>query len=672
MQNILNYILSFTTNAEKVTASIDKLNASTVNVEKASIKVGKVFNKTFNNINKKLNSTHLASRIQNIGAVADGLSSLAKPGLMLTSSLQELSAITGVTGKKLKEIEGYARENAKVFGGDAASSVESYKLVLSQLSPEIAKQPKALEAMGKHISALSKTMGGDTVAATEVLTTAMNQYGVSTEDPMKASEEMSRMMNIMAAAAKEGSAELPQQKAALEQSGMAAKAANVSFAETAAAIQVLDKAGKRGSEGGVALRNVMTTLSQGRFMGGDVQRELVDAGVKIERLTDKSLSLSERMRALEPIIKDDALIVKLFGKENSNAALALMQGIDTQEALTKAITGTNTAYEQAAIVMEAPAEKNARLKARIDDFKLSLFNATNGAMGYLEVLGGVGRDVANLIPLFSGFGKMILFVTNAEKMKALWTGIVTGATKVWTAAQWLLNAALSANPIGLIIIGITALIALVVVAINKFDSWGSSILALMGPIAWLVSAIMMIRRHWESIVEAFQSDGIIGGLKRVGQVLLDVIMHPLQRVLGWVAKVTKWDWAKKAAGSVQEFREKLNLVTDKEKQKKEEKATGSPIERIQEKLGLVPTGISSVAPTAFGRSQKSENKSNQMKTNRAIATGGTKHNYITLNINKEMIGNVLIKGKDFKESAKQMQGHLTDSLLRIMALATTA
>ena len=52
---------------------------------------------------------------------------------------------------------------------------------------------------------------------------------------------------------------------------MAAKAAGVSFAETNAAIQVLDKAGKKGSEGGVALRNVMSTLAQGRFLPKDVR-----------------------------------------------------------------------------------------------------------------------------------------------------------------------------------------------------------------------------------------------------------------------------------------------------------------------------------------------------------------------------------------------------------------
>ena len=35
----------------------------------------------------------------------------------------------------------------------------------------------------------------------------------------------------------------------------------------------------------------------------------------------------------------------------------------------------------------------------------------------------------------------------------LWSGIVKGATATWAGVQWLLNAALTANPIGLIIVG---------------------------------------------------------------------------------------------------------------------------------------------------------------------------------------------------------------------------
>src|SRR5690606_15717959 len=204
----------------------------------------------------------------------NGLASMNQPGIELSSSMADMSAMAGVTGETLKQLETYARSNAKECGGSASTSAESYKLLLSQLTPESAKAPSALQAMGRSVSTTSKLMGNDTTAASEVLTTAMNQYQVSLQDPIKASATKASMMNIMAAGAKEGSAELPQIKQALEQSGLAAKTANVSFEETNAWIQVLDKSGKKGSEGGVALRNVMASLSQGRFLPKDVQKEL--------------------------------------------------------------------------------------------------------------------------------------------------------------------------------------------------------------------------------------------------------------------------------------------------------------------------------------------------------------------------------------------------------------
>lgn len=206
--------------------------------------------------------------------VADGFSQLSGAGIKLDSQMHDLSAVAGVTGEGLKQIEGFARESAKAFGTDAAVAVEGYKLLLSQLSPELGKYPEALSAMGDCIQTTSKLMGGDGVAAAQVLTTAMNQYGVSLEDPTAAAGEMARMMNVMAAAGQAGSAELPAISAALTQCGMAAKAANVSFEETNAAIQVLDKAGKKASEGGVALRNVLGQLGKGRFIEKAAREEL--------------------------------------------------------------------------------------------------------------------------------------------------------------------------------------------------------------------------------------------------------------------------------------------------------------------------------------------------------------------------------------------------------------
>lgn len=355
---------------------------------------------------------------QYVNSLTQSLKSTLEPGAALNASMADLQSISGAAGEELAQIEKAARSTAKEFGGSAAGAVESYKLLLSQLSPELTKNSEALNAMGRNVAILSKTMGGDTKSAAEVLTTAMNQYGVSLEDPMEASRKMAEMMNIMAAAGREGSAELPTIKVALEQCGMMAKSAGVSFAETNAAIQVLDKAGKKGSEGGVALRNVMSTLAQGRFLPKDVKEELTSAGVDILALTDKSKSLSDRLKLLQPVLKDDALFSKLFGKENSAAAMALVQGIPQVEKWTEAISGTNTAVEQSQIIMETYNEKLARVQAKFDDIRISIFNSSGDFGIWVQVVASALIPISQLIPLITGAGNAILFLRRTSFGKA--------------------------------------------------------------------------------------------------------------------------------------------------------------------------------------------------------------------------------------------------------------
>lgn len=343
-------------------------------------------------------------------------------GITLDSQMHDLSAVAGVVGEDLKKIEGYARESAKAFGTDAGVAVEGYKLLLSQLSPELGKFPEALQAMGNSIQVTSKLMGNDGVAAAEVLTTAMNQYGVSLDDPMEASRKMAEMMNVMAAAGQEGSAELPAIKVALEQCGMAAKAANVSFEETNAAIQVLDKAGKKGSEGGVALRNTLAILGQGRFLPKQTQEELAAAGIDVLKLADTSLSLKDRLDMLKPVLNDAALFSKLFGMENANAARALVQGSDELGRLTTAITGTASAEEQAAIVMDSYVERQARINQKIEDFKISLFQMTGDFGIWVGAAMGILTPLAQITPLLMAMGKMMSWIKGLQ-WASMWSSI---------------------------------------------------------------------------------------------------------------------------------------------------------------------------------------------------------------------------------------------------------
>ena len=418
-----NYSFNITGNCSAAVSEI----AENVDALNRKIKDSTGFFDTFQSTVFKVNQCS-----EYINNLSNSIGELMRPGADLNAQLADLAAISGAAGKELAIIEENARATAIAFGGSAAQSVEAYKLLLSQLSPELTKYPAALRAMGDNIAILSKTMGGDATAAATVLTTAMNQFGVSLDDPMEASEKMAEMMNIMAAAGREGSAELPTIQKALEQCGMMAKASGVSFAEANAAIQALDKAGKKGAEGGVALRNVMSILGQGRFLPKDVQQELAAAGVDINDLTDKSKSLTERMRALQPVMNDSALFTKLFGRENSAAAMALMQSLDQVDAWTEAITGTNTAVDQSQIIMETYDERLSRIRARFDDIKISIFNVCGDFGIWTQVVSQALIPVAQLIPLISGLGTAFkwLFTTN---WAGVWATISGGIVRAYTS-----------------------------------------------------------------------------------------------------------------------------------------------------------------------------------------------------------------------------------------------
>ncbi len=497
---------------------------------------------------------------QYVGNLSQTLNETLAPGAALNASLADLQAISGATGRELETVERFARSTAREFGVSASGAVESYKLLLSQLSPELTKNTAALDAMGRNVAILSKTMGGDTTAAAEVLTTAMNQYGVSLEDPMEASRQMADMMNIMAAAGREGSAELPTIKVALEQCGMAAKAAGVSFAETNAAIQVLDKAGKKGSEGGVALRNVMSTLAQGRFLPKDVREELAAAGISVNDLTDKSKSLAERLQVLKPVMADDALFSKLFGKENSAAAMALVQGIPKVEQWTAAISGTNTAVEQSKVIMETYNERLARVQAKFDDIKISIFNSCGDLGIWTQVVAGALVPLSQLVPLIYGAAKAVIFLRSVN-FKGAFTGVVSSIRNVVaglvmqniaitaSGGYWLAFKVLAQNVcrsigvaimnipiVGWIAAAIAAVIAIIQQLWDKCYGFRVAVFTAWEGIKALFSALWeWLSGLWQRISAFFV--GLWNGIKPMAQKVANVFMAVVNKIRSFIAAI---------------------------------------------------------------------------------------------------------------------------------------
>lgn len=78
----------------------------------------------------------------------------------------------------------------------------------------------------------------------------------------------------------------------------------------------------------------------------------------------------------------------------------------------------------------------------------------------LSMAGSIGMAVAGLAALNVGAG-----VARVTQLAS------AAATGVWTAAQWALNVALTANPIGLVIVGIAALVAALIIAYKRSETF---------------------------------------------------------------------------------------------------------------------------------------------------------------------------------------------------------
>lgn len=444
-------------------AELKKLRADFDSLKKSAESVETSTKKGFGGVNsmlKQLSFTNITSQLQNLSS---GLQDINAPGMTFTSSLAEVSAITGVTGSALDDLAKKAKASAAEFGGSASESLESYKTILSRLGPDIAKSPKALEEMERSVRILSKSMGGDTTGSVDALTTSLLQYGVDLSNPIEASKEMTRMMNVMAAGAQEGAAEVPQVSAALKVAGVALKQAKVDFEAGNAALQALAAGGKEGAEAGVALRNVLGKMAGEDVLPKEAAEKLKRLGVDMRVVSDTSLPFTARLRELAKAQGDATIMAQVFGTENAAAANILLSSVDAQDELRKQITGTTSAVDQAAIVMESREEKLARFNASIENSKIAFFEATGGATAYLEPLAQLGTTFSSFVPLVSMAGSAFKTLGSTTMVQSL-------ATKTATAAQWLWNAAMTANPIGLIIAGVAAAAAGIYALSKAFDT----------------------------------------------------------------------------------------------------------------------------------------------------------------------------------------------------------
>ncbi|WP_298605931.1 phage tail tape measure protein [uncultured Veillonella sp.] len=312
-------------------------------------------------------------------------------------------------------------------------------------------------------------------------------------------------------------------------------------------------------------------------------------GAIVRDLADKTKDMSKEQRL--------ATLATIFGTNAASAWVAVIdQGPDALDQLTKELENS----DGAAAAMAETMQNNARgAMVRLQSATESVAISIGGTM--LPTLAELGDSLANeaayvskvasehpelteaiIKTSFAVMGMVIAYKTiravyysvmaahaayklmmESERVATMRNVIASGihrasmiassiAMYATAAAQWALNTAMSANPIGLVIIAIVALIAAFVwlgthfQAVSEFctSMWESPTAAIiafmMGPIGWLIYAAMGLIANWDQVKAWFTL--LWEDPKAALSQFYDWVMSKLGGLFDWISE--KWEWVR--------------------------------------------------------------------------------------------------------------------------------
>ena len=308
----------------------------------------------------------------------------------------------------------------------------------------------------------------------------------------------------------------------------AIKNSGVSSATGAKSIQMLEKNLAKAALTGKGTEAMAKTLGS----------SFTDANGKILPMSDMMPKLADKFSKMPNGAEKTALAMKLFGKS----------GTEMLPFLNKGASGIAE--------MEAKSDK---LGHTLSGPQLEAFKKNKGASrDWDATLQGLQIQVgANLLPILTDFVSMLsanlgpaiqgvsqffhenqgIIAAVAPVIAGLAGGIaiVVGVVRAWTAVQGVLNVVLAANPIGLIVIAIAALVAGLIWAYQNVTWFRDGVNAAFKAIGDLG------RWLWNNAL-APALRGIVGGFAWV--------MDGLAGMLDGLGNIPGFEWAKTAAANL--------------------------------------------------------------------------------------------------------------------------
>ncbi len=392
----------------------------------------------------------------------------------------------------------YQDEILKVAQATGKSTIDTAAAFekIAGLNSTFAETAEGIGAVSTAAITLAKASGDELGTSAESLVGIMNQFGF-------AATEANRTINVLAAGAGVGAANITQTAESFVNFGSVAKGANITLEQSVGLIQTLGKFTVLGAEAGTKLRGSILKLQQAGIGYKSGQFQINDALEEAKKKIDK----------LKTAKQQDAAVLKMFGAENIATGKTLLNNIDLFKKYTEGVSAVNAAGEQTAAATAAQdqaAIRSKTLSATLDELKAAWVNMLTGSEAANEGLTDVKKVIAfvtknlgtivsvgaKVVAVFAAWKAIMIaskialaaynivlginsalqgesaFVTygntvayNAYRATVLTT---TPALAAMTSAQASLNAVMLANPIGAFIVLMGALVIAITAAVNAY------------------------------------------------------------------------------------------------------------------------------------------------------------------------------------------------------------
>src|SRR5215216_317670 len=346
--------------------------------------------------------------------------------------------------------------------------------------------------------------------AADYMVSGLRSFGLEAKDS-------GRVAAALAGGANASTASVESMGLALAQVASQANTAGLSIEDTTAGIAALANNGIQGSDAGTSLKVMLqglvpqTDKAKGSMeklglITKDGSNQFFDAQGNMKSLTQVSGILQNALKGQTKEQKINTLY-RLFGSDATRAASILAkEGAAGLAEYTKATSDQNAAQALAANATQGFAGAMERFKGSVETvgiqlgtlllpYLTKLLDFVSGtAIPAMTTFAGVlskHRDLIGALAVgISAVAGPILLMVGAFKVAAL-------VARAWAAAQVLLNIALTANPIGLVIIALAGIAAGLVYAWKHSETFRNVVLsvwaavkgAVLAVVNWLTTAV---------------------------------------------------------------------------------------------------------------------------------------------------------------------------------------